>query len=129
MTRFERIGTDKFMAFVFRLLVSVCIIIFCSQLGRKVPSLAGLIAVMPLTGLVVLLWLYSENPGDPELNGRIYQRCDVRPCADRPVLSGCICLFSQAPAAVDGALRKFCRLGWSGPDSSGVDWKIMFKTV
>jgi uncharacterized membrane protein (GlpM family) len=27
-----------------------------------VPTLAGLIAVMPLTGLVVLVWLYLDNP-------------------------------------------------------------------
>ena len=40
------------------------IIVFCTQIGRKLPTLAGLIAVMPLTGLIVLLWLYSDNPGD-----------------------------------------------------------------
>jgi len=28
------------------------------------PSLAGLIAVMPLTGLIVLVWLYSDDPGN-----------------------------------------------------------------
>jgi uncharacterized membrane protein (GlpM family) len=28
------------------------------------PKLAGLIAVMPLTGLLVMLWLYSDNPGN-----------------------------------------------------------------
>lgn len=26
--------------------------------------MAGLIAVMPLTGLIVLLWLYTDNPQD-----------------------------------------------------------------
>ncbi len=50
------------MKFVVRLLISVLIIIFCTQIGRKLPSLSGLIAVMPLTGLIVLLWLYAENP-------------------------------------------------------------------
>jgi len=29
--------------------------------------LAGLIAVMPLTSLIVLLWLYSDHPGDSAL--------------------------------------------------------------
>ena len=29
--------------------------------------MAGLIATMPLTGLIVLVWLYSDNPGDHEL--------------------------------------------------------------
>ena len=52
------------MRFLIRLLISVGIIIFCTQIGRKLPSLAGLIAVMPLTGVIVLLWLYSDNPGN-----------------------------------------------------------------
>jgi len=50
------------MRFVFKLLISVCIILLCTQIGRRLPSLAGLIAVMPLTGLIVLLWLYTDNP-------------------------------------------------------------------
>ena len=29
--------------------------------------MAGLIAVMPLTGLIVLLWLYSDNPSNFQL--------------------------------------------------------------
>lgn len=52
------------MRFLIKLLISLCVIVFCAQIGRKLPSLAGLIAVMPLTGLIVLLWLYSDNPGD-----------------------------------------------------------------
>ena len=48
--------------FAIKLLISVSIIIFCTQIGRRFPTLAGLIAVMPLTGLIVLLWLYSDNP-------------------------------------------------------------------
>ncbi len=52
------------MRFVVKLLISVGIIIFCTQVGRKLPTLAGLIAVMPLTGLVVLVWLYVDNPGN-----------------------------------------------------------------
>ena len=52
------------MRFFIRLLISVCVIAFCAQIGRKLPTLAGLIAVMPLTGLIVLLWLYSDNPGN-----------------------------------------------------------------
>ena len=50
--------------FIIKLLISVAIIIFCTQIGKKLPTLAGLIAVMPLTGLIVLLWLYADNPGD-----------------------------------------------------------------
>ena len=50
--------------FAIKLLISVCVIAFCAQVGRKLPSLAGLIAVMPLTGLIVLVWLYLDNPGN-----------------------------------------------------------------
>jgi uncharacterized membrane protein (GlpM family) len=52
------------MQFAIKLLISVCIIVFCMQIGNRLPKLAGLIAVMPLTGLLVMLWLYSDNPGD-----------------------------------------------------------------
>ena len=52
------------MRFVIKLLVSMGVIVFCTQIGRKLPTLAGLIAVMPLTGFIVLVWLYLDNPGD-----------------------------------------------------------------
>ena len=52
------------MRFAIKLLISVCVIAFCAQIGRKLPTLAGLIAVMPLTGLIVLIWLYLDNPGN-----------------------------------------------------------------
>jgi uncharacterized membrane protein (GlpM family) len=51
------------MRFFIKLFVSVIIITLCSQL-RKLPILGGLIAVMPLTGLIVLIWYYQDNPGD-----------------------------------------------------------------
>jgi uncharacterized membrane protein (GlpM family) len=40
------------------------VISICAAIARKMPSLAGLIAVMPLTGLIVLVWLYLDNPGN-----------------------------------------------------------------
>jgi uncharacterized membrane protein (GlpM family) len=52
------------MQFILKLLISVVIIVVCSQIGRKYPSLGGLIATMPLTGLIVLIWLYTDNPGN-----------------------------------------------------------------
>ena len=52
------------MKFVIKLLISVCVISICAAIARKVPTLAGLIAVMPLTGLIVLFWLYLDNPGN-----------------------------------------------------------------
>ncbi len=52
------------MKFVIKLLISVCVIIICAGIARKMPTLAGLIAVMPLTGLIVLVWLYLDNPAN-----------------------------------------------------------------
>jgi uncharacterized membrane protein (GlpM family) len=52
------------LRFAIKLLASVAVILLATQIGRRVPSLAGLIAVMPLTGLLVLLWLYWDHPGD-----------------------------------------------------------------
>ncbi len=31
---------------------------------KKIPSLAGLIGVMPLTGALVLIWMYFESKGN-----------------------------------------------------------------
>jgi uncharacterized membrane protein (GlpM family) len=55
------------MQFVIKLLIANMIIVFCSQIGRKYPTLAGLIATMPLTGALVLVWLSLDNPGDYQL--------------------------------------------------------------
>jgi uncharacterized membrane protein (GlpM family) len=55
------------MNFFVKLLLSIAVIVICSLIGRKLPALAGLIATMPLTGLVVLVWLYSDNPGNHDL--------------------------------------------------------------
>ncbi|MFC1781887.1 DUF3147 family protein [Planctomycetota bacterium] len=55
------------MRFFIKLIISVLIITICTGVGKKLPTLAGLIAVMPLTGLIVLVWLYMDNPGNYEL--------------------------------------------------------------
>jgi uncharacterized membrane protein (GlpM family) len=52
------------LRFAVKLVASVAIILLATQIGRKAPTLAGLIAVMPLTSLLVLLWLYWDHPGD-----------------------------------------------------------------
>jgi len=54
------------MRFVIKILVSLCILTLCSWIVQKhkLPSLAGLIAVMPLTGFLVLIWVYLDNPGN-----------------------------------------------------------------
>ena len=40
------------------------IIVSCYVIGRKIPTLGGLLATAPITSLIVLLWLYSDKPGD-----------------------------------------------------------------
>lgn len=52
------------MQFMLKLVITVAIVIISAQIGKRFPSLAGLIATMPLTGLIVLMWLYSDNPGN-----------------------------------------------------------------
>ncbi|WP_298434191.1 DUF3147 family protein [Geobacter sp.] len=47
--------------------VSLAIIIACARIGRRFPTLGGLIATMPLTSLLVMLWLWSDAPGDYRL--------------------------------------------------------------
>lgn len=51
--------------FLLKLAVSNAVIIACVLIGRRFPTLGGLIATMPLTSLIVLIWLSSENPSDP----------------------------------------------------------------
>jgi uncharacterized membrane protein (GlpM family) len=49
---------------IIKIAVSLSIILLCTWLARKAPSSAGLIAVMPLTGALVLFWTYIEHKGD-----------------------------------------------------------------
>jgi hypothetical protein len=48
---------------------SVTIILFATGIARRFPSLAGLIGVMPLTSVLVLVWVYLENNGDSAVMG------------------------------------------------------------
>ena len=57
----------KMLQFIIKIAISVAIIVFCSQIGRKLPTLAGLIATMPITSLIVLLWLWYDNPTEQGL--------------------------------------------------------------
>ncbi|HWI39865.1 MAG TPA: DUF3147 family protein [Verrucomicrobiae bacterium] len=52
------------MPFFLKLLITNGVIVSCVMLGRRYPSLAGLIATMPLTSLLVLVWLRLDNPDD-----------------------------------------------------------------
>lgn len=47
--------------FLVKVLVSALIIAGVSELAKRLPSLGGLIAAMPLTTLLTLIWLYSDT--------------------------------------------------------------------
>lgn len=53
--------------FLLKLALSNLVIITCVLIGRRFPTMGGLIATMPLTSLIVLIWLYSDNSGDNAL--------------------------------------------------------------
>ncbi|MFA6187088.1 MAG: DUF3147 family protein [Phycisphaerae bacterium] len=55
------------LKFLIKLFATVLIIIFCAYIGKKIPTLAGLIAAAPITTLIVLLWLWSDKPNDFKL--------------------------------------------------------------
>lgn len=55
------------LKFLVKLFATVVIIIFCAYIGKRVPTLAGLIAAAPITTLIVLLWLWSDKSGDFKL--------------------------------------------------------------
>ena len=49
---------------VIKVIISLAVILTCTFISKRYPSLAGLISVMPLTGLLVLVWVYYQNNGD-----------------------------------------------------------------
>ena len=55
------------MQIIIKTLLSLCIILIATGIGKKFPSLAGLIGVMPLTGALVLVWVHLENKGNPDV--------------------------------------------------------------
>ena len=54
------------MQILLKIVLSVFIILLATAIAKKFPSAAGLIAVMPLTGALVLVWVYLENKGNAE---------------------------------------------------------------
>jgi len=46
------------MQLLIKVILSVAIILVATAIGKKFPSAAGLIGVMPLTGALVLVWMY-----------------------------------------------------------------------
>jgi uncharacterized membrane protein (GlpM family) len=55
------------MQLLLKVTISLFIILAATAIGRKWPSLAGLVGVMPLTGALVLVWLTLDSGNDPRL--------------------------------------------------------------
>jgi len=55
------------MMTLLKLFMTVAIVFICVHVGKKSPSLAGLLATMPLAGLLTLLWLYTDTKGNPAI--------------------------------------------------------------
>jgi uncharacterized membrane protein (GlpM family) len=53
------------MQLAIKIALSLAVILLATYTARRFPSVAGLIGVMPLTGALVLAWVYLENHGDP----------------------------------------------------------------
>ena len=55
------------MQVLIKVVLSVVIILAATAIGKKLPATAGLVGVMPLTGALVLVWMYLESNGDPNI--------------------------------------------------------------
>jgi uncharacterized membrane protein (GlpM family) len=55
------------MQILIKAALSVVVILTATAIGKRFPSTAGLIGVMPLTGALVLVWMHLENKGEPEI--------------------------------------------------------------
>lgn len=52
------------MLTLIKIALSAGIILAATAIAKRFPSVAGLVGVMPLTGAMVLAWVYIENGGD-----------------------------------------------------------------
>ena len=55
------------MQILVKVAVSIVVILVATGIAKKLPSTAGLIGVMPLTGALILVWVYLENKGNAEV--------------------------------------------------------------
>ena len=55
------------MQILIKIVLSVIIILAATTIGKKLPSTAGLIGVMPLAGALVLVWIYIDSSGNSQI--------------------------------------------------------------
>ncbi len=61
----RKVKDQGVMQTALKVILSIIVILLATTIGRKWPSTAGLIGVMPLTGALVLVWMYLQNRGEP----------------------------------------------------------------
>ena len=49
---------------IVKIVVSLILILAATAVGKARPSLAGLVGTMPLTALLIMIWLHLETAGD-----------------------------------------------------------------
>ena len=86
------------MQLLLKVFISVAIILAATAIGKRFPSAAGLVAVMPLTGALVLVWVYIENKGDPVIMS-VFAKGAVWGILPSVLffLAACICFKKQLP--------------------------------
>ena len=55
------------MQLFLKLALTLAVILAATALGRKWPSLGGLVSVMPLAGALVLVWVALDSGSDPQV--------------------------------------------------------------
>lgn len=58
------------MYILIKYLVSAAIVVGVSELGKRSPALGGLLASLPLTAYLGVLWLYSETDDTQRIAAR-----------------------------------------------------------
>lgn len=53
------------MNLLLKAVITLAVVLTAVSVGRRWPSLGGLLAVMPLSGLLVLILLHRDSGGDP----------------------------------------------------------------
>jgi uncharacterized membrane protein (GlpM family) len=61
------------MQYMIKVVITLAIIVTFAHVGRRWPSLGGLLATMPLTSVLVLVWMNAEGTVDPEVLTRYAQ--------------------------------------------------------
>jgi uncharacterized membrane protein (GlpM family) len=55
------------MQILMKIILSAVVVLAATEIGKKIPSMAGLIGVMPLVGALVLVWMYVDNKGNRQI--------------------------------------------------------------